>query len=53
MGGDELRETFLRELDLSLDVATKGERSYNFYPDEDVPELKRAEEIGIFALGLR
>lgn len=51
VGGDELRDTFLRELDLSLDVATKGKRSYNFFPDETVSELKRAEEIGIFALG--
>ena len=51
VGDDFLKDTFLRELDLSLDVKTKGRRCLAFYPDEDVSEMKRAEEIGIFALG--
>lgn len=46
-----VRETLLRELELSLDVATKGKRCFNYYPDQEVSELMRAEEVGIFALG--
>jgi hypothetical protein len=51
VGGEELKQTFLRELDMSLDVATKGRRAHVFYPEEPVEEMKRAEEIGIFTLG--
>ncbi len=51
VGGDELREILLRELDLSLDVETKGKAAYNYYPDEEISEDKRAEEIGHYTLG--
>lgn len=46
-----VRQTLLRELDLSLDANTKGKRCMTFYPDHEISELKRAEEVGIFALG--
>ncbi len=51
VGGDELRDTFLRELDLSLNVDKKGKMAFNYYPDEQISEDKRAEEIGGYALG--
>lgn len=51
VGGDELRDIFLRELELSLDVETKGKMAFNYYPDEEISEDKRAEEIGTYALG--
>jgi hypothetical protein len=51
VGDDFLEETLLRELDLSLDVKVKGKRCLAYYPDEEISEMERAEEIGIFALG--
>jgi len=51
VGGDELREVFLRELDLSLDVERKGKAAYVYLPDESVSEDKRAEVIGRYTLG--
>jgi hypothetical protein len=51
VGGETLREIFLRELDLSLDVETKGKASYVYYPDEEISEDKRAQVIGRYALG--
>lgn len=51
VGGDELRRIFLQELDLSLDVEKKGKAAYVYYPDEEVSEDERAEEIGVYTLG--
>ncbi len=51
IGGDELRRIFLQELDLSLDVQTKGRAAYVYLPDEQVSEDKRAQVIGRYTLG--
>ena len=51
VGGDELARVFLQELDLSMDVETKGKMAFNYYPNEEISEDKRAEEIGVYTLG--
>lgn len=51
VGGDELRRIFLQELDLSMDVEKKGKAAYVYYPDEEVSQDERAEEIGVYTLG--
>lgn len=51
VGGDELRDIFLRELDLSLDVEKKGKACYVYLPDEQVCEDERAAVIGVYTLG--
>ncbi len=51
VGGEELAETFLRELDLSLDVERKGKSAWIFPQDAEISEDRRAQEIGIYALG--
>ncbi|MCD6359840.1 MAG: hypothetical protein J7M38_03180 [Armatimonadetes bacterium] len=51
VGGDELRDIFLRELDLSLDVQTKGRAAYVYLPDQEISEDERALVIGRYTLG--
>ncbi|MEA3400731.1 MAG: hypothetical protein U9R79_05730 [Armatimonadota bacterium] len=51
VGGDELREIFLRELDLSLDVETKGKAAWVYPQDAQISEDKGAQVIGQYTLG--
>lgn len=51
VGGDALKATFLRELDLSLDVEKKGRACFTLLPEEKVSPDERALVIGGYTLG--